>query len=132
MNTLFPINETITDGQRKSIFNLAAQAAQIGDGMIRSMSGADQADSEVYFCMRRVYVAFAQGVPLEEAIAKEDAYWRAYAKKQGEKVDAAPKIKRGPYRGVSAIQHRWVDPEKFQTHARHIRAMIKVTLEKVK
>lgn len=87
---------------------------QLEESMLRSMSGADQADSE-YFRLRRLFwLALRDGVPHAEARANLIAAWRAYAEGQQKKVDAAPKIRRGPMSGHSAISHRWVSPEKAE------------------
>lgn len=85
------------------------------ESMLRSWSGADQADSEYYRLRRLFWVALYEGESREAARAAFVARWRAYAAEQQKKVDAAPKLKRGPSRGQSAIAHRWVDPEKAES-----------------
>ena len=119
----------LTAEQKDRLYACARQAGELGDAMVRSLSGADKADSEVYFCERRVYVAVSQGVEVDAALAAEDARWRAYAAEQAAKVDAAPKIKRGPMRGHSAIHHRWVNPGLFKCREGHIRIMIRHALD---
>ena len=114
-----------------ALYELARNAGALGDSQLRSFSGADQADSEVYFCERRAYVAIAAGTDVEAAIAVEDARWRAYAAEQAKKVDAAPKTKRGPMSGHSVISHRWVSPEAFASKAIHIRTMVRIIEEKI-
>ena len=47
------------------LHKLASQAYAQGDAMTRSFSGADQADSELYYGAGRVYVAIAKGTDLE-------------------------------------------------------------------
>lgn len=118
----------ITDEQKERLYACARDAGALGDAMLKSFSGADQADSEVYFCERRVYVAVADGQSVEAAIVIEDRRWRRYAAEQAAKVNAAPKIKRGPSAGLSVISHRWVDPDKFAGRAIHIRAMARRAL----
>src|SRR5277367_1077254 len=101
----------MTPALQEALFTCARDAGAMGDAKLRSFSGADQADSELDYGARRVYVAVAhEGVDLEIAITREDARWRAYAVEQRRKVDEAPKIKRGPSAGHSVISHRWVDP----------------------
>jgi hypothetical protein len=117
--------------RQKELYRIAEQTYQQGEAMLRSFSGADQADSECFFCARRVYVAVAKGGDIEAAIAREDARWRKYAVEQADKVARAPKIKRGPMSGHSAISHRWVSPDKFSDYARHIRAMVRITDERL-
>ena len=119
----------ITHEQRERLYKLARDAWAQGNAALKSFCGADQADSEIYFCERRVYVAVAGGISLEAALVEEEKAWRAYAERQREKVDAAPKVKRGPMSGHSAISHRWVDPEKFTSKARHIAFMVRRALE---
>src|SRR5271170_871796 len=116
---------------QEALFQCARDAGAMGDAKLKSWSGADQADSELDFGARRVYVAVAhEGVDLETAITREDARWRAYAVEQARKVENAPKIKHGPSRGHSVISHRWVNPDGFQTVAIHIRQMVRILTEK--
>lgn len=129
----------MTHPLREALFVLARQSYAQGEHMLKSFSGADQADSELYFCENRIY-AFAGAwgdAPwdpmlsnLESLIAEQDKRWRDYAAGQARKVAEAPKIKLGPSSGHSVISHRWVDPEAFQTKARHIRAMVRILKEK--
>lgn len=121
----------VTEEMKEVLYAAARTAGSLGDSMLRSFSGADQADSEAYYGERRVYVAIAGGTDIETAIAAEDARWRAYAAQQAAKVEAAPKLSRGSMRGQSVISHRWVDPEKFTTRAGHIRAMVKTLTERL-
>jgi hypothetical protein len=118
----------LTDAQKERLYESARTAGEHGDSMLRSFSGADQADSEMYFGARRVYVAVSLGTALETALAIEERRWRAYAAEQAAKVAAAPKIKRGPSAGQSAISYRWVDPEKFTHYSGHIRIMVGLSL----
>jgi hypothetical protein len=118
----------MTEEQKEKLYQLARDAYALGESQLKSWSGADQADSEVYFCARHFYVDVAAGVEVEEALAKQDRRWREYAKEQAAKVAAAPKIKRGPSSGHSVISHRWVDADKFQSHAIHLRQMVRLTL----
>jgi hypothetical protein len=111
------------------LYRFARDENALGEAGLRSWSGADQADSELHFGASRVYVSVSRGTPLEEAIAKEDARWRAYADEQARKVNAAPRIKRGPSQGQSVIGHRWVNPDGFGIKAIHIRAMVRIAKE---
>jgi len=76
-------------------------------------SGSDRAEAEVHACERRVYVAVWQGGDLEDAILTEDKCWREHAAEMQRRVDAAPKLRRGPSSGTSAAIYLWVNPEKF-------------------
>ena len=82
--------------------------------MIHSMSGADQADSEFYRLRRLFWLALRDGKPHAEARAAFIASWRAYAEAQQAKVARAPRIRRGPSAGHSAIGHRWVPLDKAE------------------
>ena len=125
---------------REALFVLARDSYALGESMLRSWSGADQADSEMHFCARRVYAFLGDTGPndtwdptcanLETLIAEQDARWRSYAAAQAVKVESAPKIRRGPSAGHSVISHRWVDPEKFTSYAHHIRTMVRILKEK--
>lgn len=80
-------------------------------------SGSDRAEAEVHACERRVYVAVWEGGDLEDAIATEEKRWRAHAAEMQRRVDAAPKLRRGPSSGTSAAIYLWVNPEKFSDAA---------------
>jgi hypothetical protein len=119
----------LSEQQRGELAKLSEQHYRLGEAGLRSFSGADQADSEYWFGQARVYGAVLSGVPLEDALAGEDARWRAYAAEQQAKVSAAPKIRRGPSEGHSSIAHRWVSAEKFSGAFTHLRFMIRRILE---
>ncbi len=95
------------------LFQCMRHEGERADSMIRSFSGADQADSEIHRIARRFYVQIWEGRTFAEASADCERQWREYAAAQKAKVDAAPKIKRGPSRGHSSISHRWVDPDRW-------------------
>lgn len=131
MNNAKRIGPMISELQKQRLYECARIARDRADAMLRSFSGADQADSEAFFCERRVYIAVADGESLDDVLKTEDARWRAYATEQAKKVNDAPKIKRGPMCGHSAISHRWVSPEKFTGMMSHIRFMVTKSLEAV-
>lgn len=110
--------------QIEKLHQLARDAYALGEGMLKSHSGTDQAESELYFGMARVYRAVSMGAEVESAIAAEDARWRAYATEQQRKVAQASRINAGPRAGQSTIEHRWVSIEAFQSKAIHIRHML--------
>lgn len=113
----------VTDTQKEALYVCARDAYAQGESMLKSFSGADQADSELYILARAFYVDVADGAPIDAALDRQEARWRQYAAGQKAKVDAAPKIKRGPMQGHSAISHRWVDPERFKHHRNHLNFM---------
>lgn len=109
-----------------AFFEEARLAGSMMDSAYRSFSGTDVAEAEVWGCVRRFYIAVAQGGDVEAAIAAEDVRWRSYATEQEKKVNAAPKTKRGPMSGHSVISHRWVSPDLFQSKGPHLRQMVKI------
>jgi hypothetical protein len=126
-----PLPYGMTEAQREALYSMAREADKRAESMIRSFSGSDQVDSERFYAERRVYVAVAHGTSVDEVIDAEDKRWRAFAAEQKRKVDAAPKITRGPSSGHSVISHRWVDPERFLHYAKtHIRHMVSMALSK--
>ena len=118
----------ITDAQEKKLFEQMRRCGEQHEWMVRSMSGADQAESELPRIQRLFYVAIWSGIGVEEAIADCDRQWRAYVQKNNARVDAAPKTKRGPYEGASSIHYRWVSPEHFMSSSVHLRTMVKILL----
>jgi hypothetical protein len=118
---------TITEKQKEALLAEAARLASAEhDVYRRAMSGADMAEAPAYGMAARALRAVAGVLPngvgdcppvtLDEALARADAEWRAYAEKANAKVAAAPKIKRGPYQGASSMHYRWVSPDFFATH----------------
>lgn len=110
----------------EALHKYARDAGEVAMSMLRSPSGACQAASELYFGAARVYRAVAAGQGMEQAIAAEDARWRAYAVEQERKVTQAPKRRSGPCAGHSVIDHRWVSPDAFSYKAIHIREMVRL------
>lgn len=110
--------------KQSALYEMVRQSQALGDSMLKGFSGADRADSELYFLEAQVYRDVSQGVPLATAMAKADARWREYAKGQQKKVDEAGKIQRGPMQGQSAAHYKWVDPEHFSHKASHIAFMV--------
>lgn len=55
----------VNEALREALFKLSVAAYAQGDYMIKSFSGADQADSEMYYGMGRVYCNVARGQELE-------------------------------------------------------------------
>lgn len=92
---------------------------------MRSLSGTDHAEAELYFETSRVYTQIALGQDLEEAISEGDRRWREYANVMQRKVAEAGKLRRGPYSGQSVIHYRWVSLDAFQLEAVHIRQWVR-------
>lgn len=111
--------------EQERLFALARNAGDRWMASWNAWSGADRAEGEVFRYVRDVYVAAAQGEDVDAAVAKADTAWRVYAAQNNARIDAAPKIKRGPSSGHSVIGHRYTSPDLFQTQLIHIRRMIK-------
>lgn len=104
----------MTSYTQEQLLDRMRSDGSLAESMLRSWSGADQADSEFYRLRRLFWVALWEGKDRDEARTAFVAQWRAYAAQNNAKVDAAVKIKRGPCSGHSAIAHRWVDPERAE------------------
>ena len=114
----------ITAQQREELFKLARQAGDRWRASWTAMSGADMAEGEVFRYVRDVYVAAAQDEDIATAITRADSAWRVYATQNNAKIAAAPKLKRGPSAGQSAISYRYTSPDLFESKLIHIRHMI--------
>lgn len=114
----------ISDAMELRLFEQMRMASWRHESMLRSFSGADQADSEVFRIERLLWVQIWEGRSFDAAFADCDRLWQAYAVAQQKKVADAPKTQRGPYQGQSVIQHRWVSLELWQTKAPHLRTMV--------
>jgi hypothetical protein len=119
-----------SEALRQAYLQEARRAGERADRMLQSFSGADQADSEAYRLVRLVWIDLYDGKDLEESLARHEATWRKYAAEQARKVAAAPKLRRGPSAGHSAIAHRWVSPDYFQGQASHVRTMARILKER--
>lgn len=118
----------ITAEQEAKLFARMRTAGEQEQHAYKSMLGADVAEAPIFSYVRHCYQLVWEGVELEAAITLCDAAWREYAAQNNAKVDAAPKIRRGPSAGHSSIHHRWTSPEKFQGTAIHIRQMVRIIL----
>ena len=87
-------------------------------------SGTDCAEAPKHGLTADGLAALAEGKDPEATIALLSAKWRAYAEDNNRKVAAAPKTKRGPMAGHSAISHRWVSPDAFDSIAIFLRSML--------
>lgn len=93
--------------------------------MYKSLSGADIVDAPRYGLVADALGCLAAGKDLESVVAWADSKWRSHAKENNRKVEAAPKIKQGPYKGQSVIHYRWTDPEGWVSHGMFVRGMAK-------
>jgi hypothetical protein len=90
----------------------------------KSWSGTDVAEAPLHGMLADTYACIARGKDVEATMAFFKAKWRAYAKEQQARVEAAPKLKHGPSSGASVTHHKWVSEELWETHAIHVRTMI--------
>ncbi len=88
------------------------------------VSSVDMSMAEVRRAAARIYDHVAAGGSLEDAIAKEDKDWRAFAAKRAKQVNGAVKTRWGPYSGQSAARHMWVSPDEIQQIAPQVRGMV--------
>lgn len=95
----------------------------------RSMSGADVAEAHKYDLLADGLGCVGDGKDVDAVVAMLSAKWQAYASTNNARVEAAPKIKRGPSAGHSVIGHRHVCPH-FESEARHLRAMAEPPAQK--
>ena len=113
----------ITAEQEEKLFAQMRYHDAAYDSMLKSMSGADQADAEGERICRLFYGALWEGTDIETALTSCEQMWRDYAEKNNARVNAAPKTSRGPYQGQSVIHYRWTSPERFLHSAIHLRTM---------
>ena len=92
----------------------------------KMFSGTDVAEAPLYGMLAKVWCELACDAELESTLNNFDADWRQYAKENNAKVEAAPKLKRGPRSGQSCIEHHWVSPEMAKTKSIHVRQMLKI------
>ena len=109
--------ETITDEQRMTLFEAAIRYGDRHDLMLKSPLGADVSDAEFWRLLARAAVDVAMGRRLTEALADRGDEWRTYAAEVTAKINATVKIARGPSGGHSAMGHRSVDPERWDSMA---------------
>jgi hypothetical protein len=106
----------ISDRARYELYVLAEDSGKMGMAYINSFSGADKADSEIYFAAARAYSDMARGVPFADAVVQQDLGFRKYAAESARKIADAPKLTRGGYGGQSSLHYRYVDPGAFERH----------------
>jgi len=111
---------------REELFDLARAALKDEEWCYSPacFSGADRAEAPLYACVRRFYERVAGGEDSRAVFASEDARWRAYAAENNAKVEAAPRIRRGPMSGASSIHYRHTSPEMFEQKRPHLFAMV--------
>jgi hypothetical protein len=93
----------------------------------KSWSGTDVAEAPLHGMLADTYACIARGKDIEATLTFFGAKWRTYAREQQGRVSAAAKLKHGPSSGASVIHYKWVSEEAWETHARHVRALLTVT-----
>ena len=109
--------------QIEQYYDRARKAYAQYENALKSMSGSDVADSEIFRLERLFWIALSQDVSIDQAFITFNREWRQYAKYNNAKVEEAPKQKYGPCSGQSVISHRWVSPELAETKMIHMRHM---------
>lgn len=103
----------LSDAQRNALAWLSDSAYKDAEWRLRSHSGQDQSESEIYLEESRVYQTIIRGEEVNQAIHSSRVKFRQYVESNNRKVDDAPKIGSGPREGQSWIDHRWLDPSAF-------------------
>lgn len=103
----------INNEQRNALAWLSDSAYKDAEWRLRSPSGQDQSESEIYLEESRVYQAIIRGEEINQAIHSSRVKFRQYAESNNRKVDESPRIRSGPREGQSWIDHRWLDSGAF-------------------
>ena len=93
-----------------------------------SPSGGDQAEAPRHGFAADLYCLLGAGADPDEAWAHVTSAWTRYASEQRDRVERAPKLKRGPMAGQSSLHYRWVSDD--LTWAYHVMAMVKILTER--
>jgi len=106
-----------------SLLDLARSDGERAERQYKSGSGTDQAEAEYYRLRRLFWIALHEGQTFDAAFKALDDAWRSYTARNNDRVNVAPKIKRGPCAGQSVIAHRYVSPDKAKSNVPYLRAM---------
>lgn len=93
----------------------------------KSISGSDVAEAPAYDFAADMLGEIAEGDDPEEVFDHYRKMWKVYAQEQRDRVEAAPKIVRGPMSGHSIIHHRWVSDYFIESHIETIRSLMNRT-----
>jgi hypothetical protein len=96
--------------------------ARLSDARYRSPCGADLPDAELNRLEARAFRRLAAGEPLAAVVGDLEREWADFAAANNRRVNAAPKVARGPMAGHSSISHRWADPGRVAASVAYIRA----------
>lgn len=96
--------------------------ARLSEAKYRSRCGADLPDAELNRLEARAFRRLAAGEALADVVGGLRREWADFAAQNNRRVNAAPKVARGPMAGHSSIAHRWADPEKVAASVTYIRA----------
>lgn len=94
----------------------------------QSYSGTDVAEAPKHGLAADLYCLLGAGADRDAALAWATAAWTQYAAEQRARVNAAPRIKRGPRAGNSVIAHRWVSDDMSWAH--HVLRMVDIWSER--
>jgi predicted RNase H-like HicB family nuclease len=90
----------------------------------KSFSGADMADAPLWGFVADALGCIASGKSVEATLDLFAEKWKGYANENHAKVEAAPKIKRGPSSGQSSIGHRYVSDNAWEQQKTFIRSLL--------
>lgn len=112
-----------TEQERERLMGAARNYRAIAEHAYKSASGADVADAPKHDFTADALGAIGSGKDVEAVIVLFATKWRTYATENNRKVADAAKIKRGPRAGQSVIEHRYTNPEAFDSIAIFLRQL---------
>lgn len=112
-----------TEQEKERLFASSRNYSAICERAYKSMSGADVADAPKHQFTASALSAIGAGKDVDAVIVLFATKWRTYATENNRKVAEAAKIKRGPRAGQSVIEHRYTNPEAFDSIAIFLRQM---------
>lgn len=89
----------------------------------RLQSGADVADAPRWGMIARAWRRLSNRLLTEHVFNNLYEEWEEYCKEMNAKIEAAPKMKRGPMAGCSTIHYKHCSPESITSDIIHIRNM---------
>ncbi len=114
-----PVDEAV----KERLFHHARNYRELASSQYKSFSGTDVAEAPRYDLVADCFGTIAEGKEIEATLRWAEESWRRYAEANNQKVNGAAKIKLGPRKGQSTVQHRWVSPDAFTASALHIRTL---------
>jgi hypothetical protein len=111
------------DARRAALLDEARFFARLSEIKYRSHCGADLPDAELNRLEAKAFRRLAGGEGLSAVLTDLAREWSGFAADNNRRVNAAPRVVRGPMAGHSSISHRWADPEKVLASVAYVRAV---------